>query len=992
MAPKAAAAKEKLIDDEEEVLQAVILADSFDKRFRPLTTNTPRCLLPICNAPLLDWTFESLALAGVQEIFVVCRSHAPKVEQAIRDSKWSRPGSGIKIVPILTAKETFSAGDAIRDVFIREIITNDFVLVMGDLVSNIRIDDVVRVHKERRKTNKDAIMTMVVKESGENHRTRTIGDSSVFVLDAATSECLHYQHVTGHPATRKTRIPREVLEGHPEIEIRNDLIDCSIDVCAVEVLSLFQDNFDWSDLRKDFVHGVLTSDLLMKNIHCYVAQHGYAARVKDTKSYDSISKDILSRWTFPLVPDDNHPGGHIYQHSRGNKYVAAQVSLARTSKIGNNTLIADGTKILDDAQVLGSVIGRNCVIGSGSIIEGAYVFDGTVIGAGCVVRRSIIGAGVTVKDQTTIERGCIVGDGVAVGPSAAVLPFERLSKRRGAASQKSEGEEEDSDIEDIEANSPGDSGSALGKQSNAVIWPQGPAEDDDDDAIAEHRNLRLRRIADTGSDLEFSDDDESAPISDDESDSDEDASDDDMLASSENDGYDDMEPQTPIIPGTSNMMQEEEFQSEVKQSLQRAFSEGHTVDNAAVELKTLRMASNVPLERVREAVIAEIVEAIPIVSTGAAAQRKAISGIVGRWGQLVNTIGGVDAIQTLEALQMHCAASDRFPLFVQILAEFYQRDIVDFDDLQTWHASAAAKGEGLPAGPVAENVKRCWAVAAQLIQHLDESDEEEESEEEESSKPPEPTPTKQESEEEEEDDESEEESDESEEEHAQAATKTASAVRTAVVTPESDESSEEEDEAQPSRDATKDVAQSESEEEESDSEDDDEHDSTQVVAKVVTQQPEVSGPTAVKAVPVPPSKADSAPPASAAVPVKAPSPSRPTLPAKPPPNIAESESSEEEEEDEDENDDEEEEESEEDESADEHPQKSQPAAVPRPNIPATKAPPVQSSSGAVPTPVTKKPPAVSLSPSGAKPKQESESEEEESDGSEESEDEASESE
>ena len=34
--------KEKLIDDEEEVLQAVILADSFNKRFRPLTTQKPR--------------------------------------------------------------------------------------------------------------------------------------------------------------------------------------------------------------------------------------------------------------------------------------------------------------------------------------------------------------------------------------------------------------------------------------------------------------------------------------------------------------------------------------------------------------------------------------------------------------------------------------------------------------------------------------------------------------------------------------------------------------------------------------------------------------------------------------------------------------------------------------------------------------------------------------------------------------------------------------
>lgn len=89
-----------------------------------------------------------------------------------RESKWSKPTSGIKIVPIITSKETFTPGDAMRDIYTHGIITTDFVLVTGDLVSNVKIDEVVRLHKERRKHNKDAIMTMVVKPSGVAHRTR----------------------------------------------------------------------------------------------------------------------------------------------------------------------------------------------------------------------------------------------------------------------------------------------------------------------------------------------------------------------------------------------------------------------------------------------------------------------------------------------------------------------------------------------------------------------------------------------------------------------------------------------------------------------------------------------------------------------------------------------------------------------------------------------------------------------------------------------------
>ena len=42
---------ERLREEEEEVLQAVILADSFNKRFRPLTARRPR---------VKDWSLSSL--------------------------------------------------------------------------------------------------------------------------------------------------------------------------------------------------------------------------------------------------------------------------------------------------------------------------------------------------------------------------------------------------------------------------------------------------------------------------------------------------------------------------------------------------------------------------------------------------------------------------------------------------------------------------------------------------------------------------------------------------------------------------------------------------------------------------------------------------------------------------------------------------------------------------------------------------------------------
>jgi translation initiation factor eIF-2B subunit epsilon len=55
MAPKSAAAKAKEVEVEEEVLQAVILADSFNTRFMPLTASTPRVRL-LCFSPVFSGT------------------------------------------------------------------------------------------------------------------------------------------------------------------------------------------------------------------------------------------------------------------------------------------------------------------------------------------------------------------------------------------------------------------------------------------------------------------------------------------------------------------------------------------------------------------------------------------------------------------------------------------------------------------------------------------------------------------------------------------------------------------------------------------------------------------------------------------------------------------------------------------------------------------------------------------------------------------------
>lgn len=132
--------------------------------------------------------------------------------------------------------------------------------------------------------------------------SRSQDKNGVFILDSNTRECLYYESLTPYQNKGNASIPIDVLDKRSDLDIRNDLIDCQIDICSFEVrrtlfttrylkpkvLALFTENFDYQDMRKDFVHGVLTSDLLGNTIHCDVVQDGYAARAGTTKAYDSI--------------------------------------------------------------------------------------------------------------------------------------------------------------------------------------------------------------------------------------------------------------------------------------------------------------------------------------------------------------------------------------------------------------------------------------------------------------------------------------------------------------------------------------------------------------------------------------------------------------------------------------------------------------------------------------------------------------------------------
>ncbi|KAI8372229.1 hypothetical protein EDC96DRAFT_500354 [Choanephora cucurbitarum] len=682
-------------EEAEEPFQAVILTDYFDDQFSPISHEVPRCLMPVCNIPLIEYTMELLASVDVYEVFVVCTTHIDAIKSYFEQSEWTKPDSRLE-VKVVATPECMSVGDALRELDARQLISSDFILTSGELISNIKLDKVLEEHRARKRTDKNSIMTMVLKEASRTHTARPKDDSSVFVMDPISNQCVYYESVVSFPRKHRIEISPEIFENKAQIEFRNDLIDPYLDICSFEVPALFTENFDWQRLRSDFVHGILTSDILGKTIYTKLVVEPYVARIQNEQLYSTVSHHMLNRWVFPIVPETNLKADD-YEFTRGNIYKSQNVVLSRSCIIDENVQIGQGTTIGENTRIANSIIGKNCKIGDNVVLEGAFLWDNVTINNNCKIEKSILANNVNILENSTIAQGCLVSVGVTLGPNATISKYSRLSllpqpKTSMFESSDEEDEEEEHGNQVI-----------TGDHDTVYYWTL--RSDDDDVDI---RNTTLGSLAYDMADLVLKEGD----VTDSASEVGE--SDDDSDIGSINGGW---------ALETSMARKTEEFKKEIAQTIERSLNENHTVYTAALEVTGLRMSSNGSYTDVREVMIPVIMGHI---DHGNPVQ--GLKTVLNKWAPLVGKMTHLpeDQVHVLQVLQKYCASEEYLgKLFLGALQIFYNADIVEEEAIRRWYNTS----ELSMATPAEAKLRE---KATKFIEWLDEAEEESEEEEEES--------------------------------------------------------------------------------------------------------------------------------------------------------------------------------------------------------------------------------------------------------------------
>ena len=232
-------------------LQAVLLCDSFTLSFRPASYDTPKVLCPLNNVPMIDYTIEWLAKCDVKEVIVFAVNQADQIEKHLKASHW---GETIKITTIKDSN-CGNPGDALREIDKLGLIRSDpFICVSGDVISNVPIAAAIADHKVRKKADAANMMTILLKPTTTGSGPsvlRTGSEDLVVGLNEDTGQIILFEDDI---TKNKVDLPSSFFDSHSKIAVRTDLLDTGIDICSPDVLARFSDEFDYRDIRKQFVH------------------------------------------------------------------------------------------------------------------------------------------------------------------------------------------------------------------------------------------------------------------------------------------------------------------------------------------------------------------------------------------------------------------------------------------------------------------------------------------------------------------------------------------------------------------------------------------------------------------------------------------------------------------------------------------------------------------------------------------------------------------
>ena len=365
-------------------MRAVVMAGGEGTRLRPLTSNQPKPMVPICGKPCIEHIVELVHKHGIDDV-VVTLAFMPQV---IRSYLGDGSSLGVRIEYAVEEQPLGTAG-SVRNA--KDLLDETFVVISGDALCDFDIGEIVRFHRER-----GALATLALK-SVDNPL-----EFGVVIVDD------------------EGRIER-FLEKPSWGQVFSDTINTGVYVIEPELLDRIPEGEPY-DFSKQ-----LFPELLAEGAPLYgyvVPEDKYWKDIGTIEQYREANQDVLDG----LVGVDV-PGVRLKE----NIWLGEGVTLPGVDVITGPACLGAYTTVEEGATVGPyAVLGANVTVKAGASVQRCVIDGGTHIGSSAVVRGATIGRNCDLRARVRVDEGaalgdeCVVGEEALIGPEVRVYPYKTI--------------------------------------------------------------------------------------------------------------------------------------------------------------------------------------------------------------------------------------------------------------------------------------------------------------------------------------------------------------------------------------------------------------------------------------------------------------------------------------------------------------------------------------------------------------------------------------
>jgi mannose-1-phosphate guanylyltransferase/phosphomannomutase len=358
-------------------MKAVVMAGGEGSRLRPVTTNRPKPLVPVCNQPIMEHIVALLKRHGVDEVVATVYYLGDEIQAHFGDGSdfGVRMRYSVETIPLGTAGSVKKAERYLGD--------GTFFIVSGDALTDCDLTRALAYHREKK-----SVATLILS------RVPSPLDFGVVI--------------TGEDG----RVER-FLEKPSWSEVFSDTVNTGMYILEPEIFGYMESDqtYDWS--------GDIFPRLLEEGVPMYgYVMEEYWADVGSLTQYREAQEHLLSgRIQLPVQGGTQASGVFVGP----NCVIDETATLVPPLCIGRNCKIKRGARIGPY-----TVIGDNAFVEEEATIERSVIWDSAYVGPSVGIHSAIVCSRVTIKRDSVVREDAVIGDRCLIDVGCTIRPRIKL--------------------------------------------------------------------------------------------------------------------------------------------------------------------------------------------------------------------------------------------------------------------------------------------------------------------------------------------------------------------------------------------------------------------------------------------------------------------------------------------------------------------------------------------------------------------------------------